>query len=152
MCIEARLERSQNRLEHKRDERVEMMEQFSILNHKVGNMIDSWNGFGDADITKPQLAEFPRGVWVELSKGVQIRKRTNLPGEVLVFDTNMEKGAAFGLHMHSDCLELCDVVDGKLFDLKRNESYFTGQRITYQKGERHHLIALKNARLVVYFK
>ena len=152
MCITANIDTTKVLLKHERSEREKLMETFCVLNHKVNHMIDAWNGNGNYNIKKSQLREFPLRCWVELSEGVEIMKLDDLPGDIIVFDTKMEKGRKFGLHMHSDCDETCDVLEGKIVDILTNETYNAGNRALWPKGVEHIPVALKETRLMVYFK
>lgn len=152
MCVKEKLEETAITLEHQRGERMEMMEHFCILHHKVNHMIDCWNGNGNKDVTKKELKEFPNGCWVEINKGVKIKRMNDLPGEILVFETIMEKGSEFGLHMHSDCNEYCEVISGKIVDIKSNMTYSEGIQAFWNKGIEHVPVALQDSKLMVYFK
>lgn len=130
----------------------DIMDRFNLVHGQFMHMIDGWSGIGDKDVTKKEMRTFPIDNWVEISDGVWIRRRKDLPGDILVFETTMEEGSEFGMHKHSDCLETCDVLEGKMVDLKTNVCYPAGSQAIYQPGEVHVPVALRATKLMVYFK
>ena len=81
--------------------------------------------------------------WIEVSKGVLVRRRKTLLGDIIPFDTIMQKGSEFGLHKHSDCIEICDIEEGEIVDLKTSDIYISGNQAIWEKGEEHIPVAME---------
>ena len=152
MCLKKKDIETKENLKHERSERDDIMKQFVVLHHKFDKMIESFNGKGNHDLKKKELESLPFGSWIALCPGVNIFRLKNLPGDMLVFETEMEKDARFGLHMHSDCEEACDVLEGSIVDAITGEEYKSGTRAFWGKGVEHIPVALYKTKLMVYFK
>ena len=138
-------------LESHRKERARMIEDLNIRHDIIARALDSWTT-KDSSISKAQLSEFPIMQWVHVDKKIKIRKRMCLFGDILVFDTVMRPGAEFAKHLHPDCIEHVDVIEGELIDLIDNVSYGPGDKLVVEAGTYHIPIALEHTVIRVYFK
>lgn len=138
---------------HLREERNQILSDMQIKHNTFVKMIDGWDFDSENDFTKDDMRGFPIMEWMELKEGVKIRRRNDLFGDILCFDTIIEKGVDFGMHMHSDCDEICDVKIGKLSDLVSEDgrTYSAGETLEVKKGVKHIPIALEYTELLVYF-
>lgn len=151
MCIPSKKENEIKPKKHLREERQKIMDSMQLKHEKMLSLIDSWNGIGSVDVKKKDMKEMPDQVWIQLSPRVRIRRLDDLGG-LVCFDTEMKKGGEFGLHLHSDCREICEVVKGEIVDLVTNECFTTGEKLIVEKGEQHFPIALEDTVLKVYFE
>jgi len=103
-------------------------------------------------INKEDLDKFPLLEWVNLTEKVSIRKRKNLFGTYLNFDTKLEKGGAFGDHFHSDIIENAEIISGKMLDKLDGSVYNVNDIMHYEKGQNHEPVALEKTVLKVIFK
>lgn len=103
-------------------------------------------------INKKDLEAFPLFVWVDLNENIKVRKRKNVFGEYLNFDTEIKMGGEFGRHFHDDIIESCEVISGKMQDAEDGAIYEVGDIMHYEKGEPHIPIALEYTVLKVLFK
>lgn len=152
MCDNKRSTPETPSFEHKRAERRKMLGHLDIKHDLLISALDSFNGGGDHVVTKKTLQSFPIMEWVDLNPKVSIRRRQNLHGDVLVFDTVMQPKGEFGMHLHPDCTETCDVISGCLADLMTNDEYTEGQSVFYEAGVKHIPVSITNTTLRVYFK
>lgn len=151
MCIPSKKNDGIQPKEHLRKERQKIMESMQIKHNKMLQMIDGWNGeIGLNDVKKKDMNEMPINICIDINEGVSIKRLENV-GSLVVFDTLMTKGSEFGLHLHSDCEELCQVLEGEIHDLIKNKTLKKGEDIKYKKGEEHYIIALQESILKVYF-
>jgi len=134
------------------NERAKIIADVRLRHSSLMAMLEGWNGEGNSDVTKSEMRDFPLLEWVNLSEGVKIRKRLDLFKNILVFDTVMKQGKEFGLHKHSDCVEVVDVLEGELVDLATGKKYIAGEQIYYEKGIRHLPLAITFTKLTVYFR
>lgn len=137
---------------HLRQERIKIMSDLDIRHSSMMSMLNSFKGMGDNDIPKEKLRSFPLMKWIEISPGIKVRQRRSLPGDILQFDTTIEKGKEFGLHKHSDCDEICEVQEGELVDLLTNDVYNEGDQAIWTAGVEHTPVAIEYTELKVYFK
>lgn len=138
--------------EHKRGERQKMLSHLDVKHDLLISALDSFNGGGDHIVTKKTLQSFKIMEWVDLNPRVRIRRRENLHGDVLVFDTVMQPKGEFGMHLHPDCTETCDVITGTLIDLMHNAEFKQGETAYFDSGVKHIPISLTHTVLKVYFK
>jgi len=138
--------------EHKRSDRQNMLDVLSIKHELLISALDNFNGGGDHVVTKATLAKFPIMEWVELNPKVMFRRRNNLLNDILVFDTVMQPKGEFGMHLHPDCNETCDVISGRLADLMNNTEFAEGETAFYEAGVKHIPVSLTDTTLRVYFK
>ena len=121
--------------------------------HKLDNVLNTFNGANETKaINQEDLMLFPIYEWVELNKDVWIRRRNDVFGDILNFDTIIKNGGGFGDHYHQWLLESCEVISGKIVDLNTKKEYFAGDIAEFDHEESHHIIADTNARLKVLFK
>ena len=121
---------------------------------KLMQALDSFNGLSTKPINKEDLESFPIGKWVDLdSTGtVSIRRRKNLFGDHLNFDTIIKANGKFAEHFHKDVIESCEVIEGNMIDLVDKKTYNKGDVMEYDKGVTHEPKALNNTQLRVIFK
>ena len=115
-------------------------------------VLDAFNGEVEMPIGRNKLEGFKMLKWEALNSKVKIRRRKNLFGNYLNFDTVMKKGGEFGRHFHDDIIESCEIISGKMKDLETGEIYEEDDVMHYEKGEHHTPIALEDTVLKVIFK
>ena len=103
-------------------------------------------------INKEDLEKFPLLEWVDLNDKVSIRRRNNLFGEYLNFDTKLEKDGEFGEHFHNDIIENAEIISGRMLDKLDGHIYNAHDVMHYEKGEKHQPLALEKTLLKVIFK
>lgn len=152
MCISEK--KKPIRFEHSRQARQDMLDELDLKHDLFIDALDSFRGKGQEDIPKEVLRKFPFMEWVSLGEDdkVKFRKRGKIYGNVLMFDTEMQKGGKFGMHLHSDCTETIEVISGELLDLQTNKTYISGDVVFYEKNERHIPVAIQDSILRVFFK
>ncbi len=151
MCKSPKNNEIEIKHKHRREERRKMMDDMQLKHDKILALLDGWNGGDYSDVKKKEMMGMPKNVWIDLNPDVMIRRLDDF-SDMLAFDTIMNRGGEFGLHTHSDCVEICEVVSGEIHDLISNKVYKSGEVMTIQKGVEHMLIALKKTILKVYFK
>lgn len=134
-----------------RSERKKLFDDFSAKHDALLSTIDNFNGKGEKYINKNALRECPMMEWVQLNPKVRFRQRKPILGDVLVFDTEIEAGGEFGLHVH-DCDEVCDIIKGDLVDLMSNREAKEGNTMEFKANQDHIPISLTDTVLKVYFK
>lgn len=133
-------------------------EMLDTVNEGYSSLIDSidkFNGVVFKPINKDSLEEFPLFEWIYLdgdTKRVKVQRRKMLFGDHYNFDTIMEAGGAFGRHFHGDMIESCEVISGRMKDLKDGKVYNSGDVMHYEKNQTHTPIALEKSKLRVIFK
>jgi len=152
MCIN-RTKEQISRYELNRAEKENMLDLLEIKHQAFMNALDNFKGKGDQDITKSTLKAYPFMKWVVLNESplVKFRRRGDISENTLMFDCYMEKGGEFGMHLHSDCVEECEVVQGELFDVQFNQTFKEGDIALYEKGVKHIPIATQETLLRVFF-
>lgn len=93
---------------------------------------------------------FKLNEWQDLSEKVTVKKVFSSP-DVIKFETIIEKGGLFGWHCHGDCIEVCEVIEGKLFDSVNNKTYLSGESAVYTPMQYHTPGALVYTKLLVTF-
>lgn len=122
------------------------------------DVVSKWNAPVETRaISDRDLRAFPLWEWIELNPGVWTRRRNDLfpdkNGEgLLLFDTIMRNASELGDHYHEWLIEDCQVVSGTIYDKQTNTIYREGDSIVYNSHQRHHIIAMPLARLLVTFK
>ena len=134
-----------------RKDRAKMIRNLNIRHEIIERSLDNWT-IKDSSITKAQLSEFPMMQWIYIDKKIKIRRRMCLFSNILVFDTVMRAGAEFSKHLHPDCIEHADVIEGELIDLIDNSHYSEGDVFVVDSGKYHIPISLEHTVLRVYFK
>lgn len=152
MCLEKKEEQFK-RLEINKSDRLDMLDLLEIKHQAFMNALDNFRGKGDQDIKKDVLRTYPFMEWTVLNENplVKFRRRGDINKDTLMFDCYMEKGGEFGMHLHSDCVEECEVVKGELFDIQINKTFKEGQIARYDKGVKHIPIATQETLLRVFF-
>lgn len=134
----------------------ELKERLEVLHHYHSNLLTSIEAFnGESEnniINRNNLSDFPLLKWVDLNDKVRVRRRKNIFGNYLNFDTKMEKGGEFGAHFHEDMIESCEIIDGCVLDSLTNERFYSHDVMHYNKGVIHRPVALKDSILKVIFK
>ncbi len=130
---------------HLRTEREKVKKEHEEIHQKammiLGEMFEGWTGEGTQDVKKKDMMSFPMMEWQEIDVGVWIRRRADLH-EMIVFDTLVLEGSEFGIHFHSDCIEICDLENGGFIDKIYNKAYRKNSQVYMEKGMRHHLKAI----------
>ncbi len=122
------------------------------------DVVNKWNSpLKTATISEQDLRVFPIGGWVRLNEGVYIRRKNDLfkndQGEgMLLFDTIIRNAGELGDHYHEWLVEDCQIITGKIYDKTSNKVYSQGESVVYNSHERHNIIGLPGARLLVTFK
>ena len=116
------------------------------------NTLDAFNGEVEMPIGRKKLEGFKMLKWEALNSKVKIRRRKNLFGDYLNFDTIMKKGGEFGRHFHDDIIESCEIISGRMQDLETNIIYEADDVMHYDRGQHHTPIALEDTVLKVIFK
>lgn len=151
MCGSSEKQIRAEAVEHNRSERTKMFEDFNVKHDALFAVIDNFNGKGDKYITKDSLRDCPIMEWIQLNPKVKFRQRKPLLGDILVFDTEIEAGGEFGVHVH-DCDEICDIIKGDLIDLMSNREAKEGGQLEFKAHKDHIPISLTDTVLKVYFK
>ena len=151
MCVPTHKENKKAAIEHDRSERQKLFEDFNLKHDALFATIDNFNGKGDKHINKAALRSCPMMEWVQLNPKVKFRQRNPIMGDILVFDTEIEAGGEFGLHVH-DCDEVCDIIKGDLVDLMSNREAKEGNTMEFKANQDHIPISLTDTVLKVYFK
>ena len=136
-----------------RSERIDMLDILELKHQAFMNALDNFRGKGNQDVTKDELRNYRFMEWVVLNESplVKFRRRGDINKDTLMFDTYMEKGGEFGMHLHSDCVEECEVVEGEVFDIQSNKTFKEGDIAKYPKGVKHIPVATKETLLRVFF-
>ena len=136
----------------KMEDRKSLMNALNLRTNAILHTLENFQGRNDHNITKTMLKGFPDMVWVMINEGVKVRKRGDLFKDTLVFDTIIAPGGQFGLHLHSDCIEHCDVIRGELIDLATNQTFQEGETVVFEKGDEHLPMSNEYTQLRVYFR
>jgi len=139
------------------DYRQDRLDIMNAIRNSHKNLLSTVKSFNNEvkkqnPINKKDLDSFPLFVWVDVNEKIKVRKRKNVFGEYLNFDTIIEIGGEFGSHFHNDVIESCEVISGKIQDLEDGKIYLEGDIMHYDKGHPHTPIALEKSVLKVLFK
>ncbi len=137
---------------HDRRERHEIMKKMQDAHDDIMRVLDAFNNKIEIPINRESLEKFPLLEWVEINELIKVRRRKNLFGDYLNFDTQMKKDGEFGKHFHDDMIESAEVISGKMIDMIDSKVYETHDVMHYEKGEHHQPVALEETLLKVIFK
>lgn len=140
-----------SRYELNRAERSKILDDLDLKHTMFINALDNFRGKGDQDVPKAELKKFKFMEWVYLNDKVKFRRRNDIE-DMLMFDCVMEKGGEFGMHLHSDCVEMTEIVQGELFDLQTNTTYTENELVIFPKNKKHIPIATQDTVLRVFFR
>ena len=152
MCLNPPIKKKLDILELNRQSRRDMLSELELKHSLFIDALDSFKGRGKEDVPKEVIRKFPYMEWVSLSDKVKFRKRGTIYNDVIMFDTEMDKGGKFGMHIHSDCTETFEVIKGEVLDLQTNKTYKAGDVVFYDKNEKHIPVAIQDTILRVFFK
>ena len=150
MCVNKNNE-EKSRYELNRAERAKILDDLNLKHTMFINALDNFRGKGDQDVPKAELKKFKFMEWVYLNDKVKFRRRNDIE-DMLMFDCVMEKGGEFGMHLHSDCVEMTEIVQGELFDLQTNTTYTENELVIFPKNKKHIPIATQDTVLRVFFR
>tara|TARA_R110002049_G_scaffold230108_2_gene402261 strand:+ start:39 stop:491 length:453 start_codon:yes stop_codon:yes gene_type:complete len=150
MCVNKNNE-EKSRYELNREERSKILDDLDLKHTMFINALDNFRGKGDQDVPKAELKKFKFMEWVYLNDKVKFRRRNDIE-DMLMFDCVMEKGGEFGMHLHSDCVEMTEIVQGELFDLQTNTTYAENELVIFPKNKKHIPIATQDTVLRVFFR
>ena len=134
-----------------RAERTKILEDLDFKHELFINALDNFSGKGNQDVPMAELKKFKFMEWVYLNDKVKFRRRKDL-FETLMFDCVMEKGGEFGMHLHTDCIEITEVVKGEILDLHSNTTYKENELAIFEKNQKHIPVATTDTILRVFFK
>ena len=116
------------------------------------NVLDNMNKTPSGKQSKTDLLNFPLLVWVQLNSKIRIKRKNNRFNDLLVFETEMKKGASFFEHFHSDIVESTEIVYGEVKDLVTGKVYKKNAIMHYDKMKVHTILALDETKLNVIFR
>lgn len=150
MCLETR-KKEIEKYDLNRAERTKMLQDLDLKHDMFINALDNFSGKGNQDIPLAELKKFKFMEWVYLNDKVKFRRRKDMD-DYLMFDCVMEKGGEFGMHLHTDCVEISEVVKGQLTDMQTNTTYNVGDIAKFEKGQKHLPISIEDTVLRVFFR
>jgi len=134
------------------DIRVELKKQLEISYKELSNAVSRHLNKSTAPINAEDLEAFPLGRWKQIGSSIRAKKKRNRFLSYLSFDIEMDDGAKFAEHFHSDVIESTEVIKGEMLDTTTGVLYIEGDVAHWEEGVKHTPMALKETKLHVLFK
>lgn len=126
-------------LNNLRIEREVVRERFRALSKEVGAILDNL-ALNKNEVTKLEwkdLEDMPLGTDIVVDHGVRFVKEMQTENEI-IFTTYMDGIADFGMHLHTDCIETIEILEGSLIEKTRGDKvYSKGEKLIYAENEKH---------------
>ena len=142
----------QSNIDKPEDYRLELKRAMDASQSRLARAVDRHIRKINKPINVEDLASFPLGVWMDLSKNISAKRRGNRFGSLLSFDIKMNQDAEFSEHFHDDAIESTEVVEGEILDTSSGIVYKKGDVAHYENGIPHTPVATKDTELHVLFK
>ena len=134
------------------DIRVELKKQLEVSYKELSNAVSRLLTKSTAPINAEGLEAFPLGRWKQIGSSIRAKKKRNRFLSYLSFDIEMDEGAEFAEHFHSDVIESTEVLEGEMLDTTTGILYIEGDVAHWEKDVKHTPVALKDTKLHVLFK
>lgn len=153
MCFEDKKEEFNNygfTVNREKQRRYELLKDFYREAREIKSILDRFNGIDRKSINFDDLDKFDLNLSYQLNDKVVIKK-TYSSEDRLIFDTLMVKGGEFGWHVHGDCNEKVEVIEGALLENNSNILYTSGEILYILAEQDHTPISLEDTILKVTF-
>lgn len=141
---------NQEQISFERLRRAELRSRLFESTSDLEHIICRLNGNEKGEINWNDLKNFPSNKWFEIDKGIESIKIEDTSIK-MVFDTKMKAGASFASHIHEDCKEIAEVIEGLYYDAILKTKVNKGEQIIYEKATLHKPVALNKSRIIFTF-
>lgn len=134
------------------DIRFELKKQLEVSYKELLNAVFRHLNKSTDPINAEDLEAFPLGRWKQIGSSIRAKKKRNRFLSYLSFEIEMDEGAKFAEHFHSDVIESTEVLEGEMLDTTTGILYIENDVAHWEEGVKHTPVALKDTKLHVLFK